>query len=73
MSTLTEDQRKFKCPSCGETSTELEWDTNTEGLCVNRHERRSYVGIGKHGRGRKWYKCPKCGKANYNTNIKEVR
>lgn len=65
-------ERRFQCPSCGEVSTQNEWDTKTTGICVNRDERRKYVSIGIKGKGRKWYKCPRCDKANYNTTITEM-
>jgi predicted RNA-binding Zn-ribbon protein involved in translation (DUF1610 family) len=67
------NDRYFKCPACGEISTQNEWDNVTKELCVNRDERRKYVSIGINGRGRKWYKCPKCGKAEYNTVITEIK
>jgi endogenous inhibitor of DNA gyrase (YacG/DUF329 family) len=64
--------RRFGCPSCGGISTQDEWDNSTTPLCTNRVERRRYETIGSKKGGHRWYKCPKCGEANYNHNIKEV-
>jgi uncharacterized C2H2 Zn-finger protein len=72
MAFVRNGDRYFRCPSCGEVSTQNAWDRNTEPLCTNRMERRKYMSIGSNKGGRRWYKCPKCDKANYNHNIHEV-